>query len=260
MGLGVTLAGMIIMVVAVHAGLFGKGRTGVLLLPVAGALLAVAVLPKHYRAVLRERDTWIIMLVYSITFGGFVGMSSYVATLLTSLYQMPKIEAGLFMALLAFTGAVLRPLGGFVADRVSGVRALIVLLAAISICDFTFAIWMPPLAGGIALLLVTYVFFGLGNGATFQLVPHRWKGKTGLMSGVIGAAGGIGGFYLPVIMGMANESTGSYQSGFAIFGGIAALAFGLVVIHRHHWFTWALSAVVHHPVGVFAATEPKGQS
>ena len=60
-----------------------------------------------------------------------------------------------------------------------------------------------------------YLGFGLGNGATFQLVPHRWKGRTGVMTGIIGAAGGIGGFYLPVIMGMARESTGSYQLGFA---------------------------------------------
>ena len=60
------------------------------------------------------------------------------------------------------------------------------------------------------------------------------------MSGIIGAAGGIGGFYLPVIMGMAKESTGSYQMGFATFGGIAAIAFLLVVMHRTQWLTWAM--------------------
>ncbi|MGI4815157.1 MAG: MFS transporter [Janthinobacterium lividum] len=251
-GLGVTLVGMIILVVAVHAGILGHGKTGVLLLPVLGALLAIAVLPKSYRSVLREKDTWIIMLVYSITFGGFVGMSSYVATLLTSLYAMPKTEAGAFMALLAFMGAIFRPLGGYVADKVSGVRALMVLLAGISICDFAFAAWMPPLAGGIALLVLTYVFFGLGNGATFQLVPHRWQGRTGLMSGIVGAAGGIGGFYLPVIMGIAKETTGSYQSGFATFGCIAAVAFVLVVMHRVNWLAWAMPAMGHSnasPIG-----------
>jgi NNP family nitrate/nitrite transporter-like MFS transporter len=88
--------------------------------------------------------------------------------------------------------------------------------------------------------VVTYLCFGLGNGATFQLVPQRWKGKTGLMSGIIGAAGGIGGFYLPVIMGMAKESTGSYQMGFATFGAISALAFALVALHRARWLKWAL--------------------
>jgi MFS transporter, NNP family, nitrate/nitrite transporter len=103
-----------------------------------------------------------------------------------------------------------------------------------------FAAWMPPLPAGIALLVATYMCFGLGNGATFQLVPQRWKGKTGLMSGIIGAAGGIGGFYLPVIMRIAKESTGSYQMGFATFGGLSAIAFALVVLHRTRWLEGAL--------------------
>ena len=247
----VTLVGLVALVVAVHAGVFGAGKTGVLLLPVLGALLAIAVLPKHYRSVLVEGDTWVVMLVYSITFGGFVGMSSYVTTLLISLYQMPRLEAGLFMSLLACIGALVRPVGGLVADRISGVRALVILLAAISLCDFLFAAWMPPASAGIALLIAMYVCFGLGNGATFQLVPQRWKGKTGLMSGIVGAAGGIGGFYLPVIMGIAKEGTGSYQMGFATFGVLSALAFGLVVLHRARWLEWALpkeSLVVVEPI------------
>src|SRR6185312_6509954 len=85
-----------------------------------------------------------------------------------------------------------------------------------------------------------YLCFGLGNGATFQLVPHRWKGETGLMTGIIGAAGGIGGFYLPVVMGMAKESTGSYQMGFAIIAGLATLALMLVGALRQQWLAWAL--------------------
>jgi MFS transporter, NNP family, nitrate/nitrite transporter len=236
----ITLAGLIALVLAVHAGVFGAGKTGVLLLPVFGALLAIAVLPRHYRAVLTEGDTWVLMLVYSITFGGFVGMTSYISTLLISLYKVPRLEAGVMMSLLALTGAMVRPLGGLIADRISGVRALVMLLAAISACDFAFALWMPPFAAGTALLALTYVCFGLGNGATFQLVPRRWQGRTGLMSGIIGAAGGVGGFYLPVIMGIARESTGSYQMGFATFGVIAAAAFGLVVLHRARWLEWAL--------------------
>lgn len=256
---GITLMGLLALVLAVHAEVFGSGKSGVLLLPVMGALLAIAVLPKHYRRVLLEGDAWVVMLVYSVTFGGFVGMSSYVTTLLIALYQIPKIEAGLLMSLLAFIGAMVRPLGGLIADRISGVRALIVLLAAISLCDFAFAAWMPPLTSGIALLLLTYVCFGLGNGATFQLVPHRWPGKTGLMSGIVGAAGGIGGFYLPVMMGIAKESTGSYQMGFATFGGLSAIACLLVVLHREHWLTWALppgSHVEHQaPQGVAVQAE-----
>jgi NNP family nitrate/nitrite transporter-like MFS transporter len=239
-GFAVNLLGLIVMVLLAHAGLLGRGKTGLLLLPFLGALLGVAVLPHRYRAVLAERDTWVLMLVYSITFGGFVGMASYVSLLLINLYQMSKIDAGLMMAALAFTGAILRPLGGLIADRLTGVRALLFLLAGISALDFTFAVVTPGMGAGILLLFGLYVCFGLGNGATFQLVPHRWQGRTGVMTGIIGAAGGIGGFYLPVVMGIARESTGSYQMGFATFGGIAALAFVLVVVLRHKWLAWAM--------------------
>ena len=238
-GFVITLAGLVVLVLLVHSGVFGSGKTGLLLLPPLGAGLAIAVLPQRYRAVLAQRDTWVMMLVYSITFGGFVGMSSYVSTLLTTLYGMSKVDAGLLMSALAFSGAVVRPVGGWLADRVTGVRALLVLLAAISLLDFSFAALMPPLAGGVALLFALYLCFGLGNGSTFQLVPHRWQGKTGLMTGIIGCAGGIGGFYLPVIMGIAKESSGSYQMGFVTFGVLAAAALGLVVLLRQQWLAWA---------------------
>jgi NNP family nitrate/nitrite transporter-like MFS transporter len=241
-GLGISMAGLIALVLLVNAGVFGSGKTGQLLLPVMGAAVALAVLPRKYLAVLAERDTWAVMLVYSITFGGFVGMSSYVSLLLTTQYQISKVDAGFTMALLSLTGAMVRPIGGLIADRLSGVRVLLVLLVAIATLNFTFAMLMPSLAGGIALLVGLYLCFGLGNGATFQLVPHRWKGKTGVMTGIIGAAGGIGGFYLPVIMSMAKESTGSYQLGFATFAFIAAVAFATVAILHRQWLTWALPA------------------
>ncbi|PYO38804.1 MAG: MFS transporter [Gemmatimonadetes bacterium] len=241
-GLAVSLVGLIALVLLVSAGVFGRGKTGLLLLPVLGSLLALAVLPRRYLAVLAERDTWVVMLVYSITFGGFVGMSSYVSLLLTSQYQLSKVDAGFIMAILACTGALVRPIGGFIADRLSGVKVLLVLLVGISACNFAFALLMPPLAGGIAVLGALYLCFGLGNGATFQLVPHRWKGRTGVMTGIIGAAGGIGGFYLPVVMGIARESTGSYQLGFVTFGALAALAFVLVATLLQKWLAWALPA------------------
>ncbi len=240
LGFAISLIGVIALALLVSAGFFGGGSTGVLLLPLLGALVALAVLPRKYLAVLAERDTWVVMLIYSITFGGFVGMSSYVSLLLTTQYELSKVDAGLMMAALSFTGAMVRPIGGWIADRVSGVKALLVLLAAISLCNFAFAALMPPLAGGVALLAALYLGFGLGNGATFQLVPHRWKGKTGLMTGIIGAAGGIGGFYLPVIMGIAKERTGSYQPGFLTFGALAALALLLVGSLHQQWLTWAM--------------------
>ena len=240
-GFAATLGVLVVLVLIVNAGLFGLGgKPGMLLLPVIGSLFVVAVLPRRYRSVFAERDTWAMMLIYSITFGGFVGMSSYVSPLLIDMYGLSQVHAGLWMTALAFTGAMLRPVGGWIADKVSGVRALLVLLAAIAVCDVGFAVFKPGVQGGIALLVALYVAFGLGNGASFQLVSQRWVGKAGLMSGVIGAAGGIGGFYLPMALGTAKENLGSYWVGFAVFGGISAAAWLMLAALRREWLAWAL--------------------
>ncbi len=144
------------------------------------------------------------------------------------------------MAGLACTGALVRPLGGLLADTVSGVRVLLALLLGIACCNFAFAALQPPLAGALALLVVLYLCCGLGNGATFQLVPQRWRGRSGLMTGIIGAAGGIGGFYLPLVLGMARERTGGYSQGFCVFGLVATLAFACILALQRQWFAWAL--------------------
>jgi NNP family nitrate/nitrite transporter-like MFS transporter len=157
------------------------------------------------------------------------------------------------MAALAFTGSLVRPLGGLVADRASGVRVLLVLLAAIGLCNTAFALLMPPRAAALALLAALYVCFGLGNGATFQLVPHRWRGQTGVMTGIIGAAGGIGGFYLPMALGLARELTGSYAPGFATFAAFATLAFLLVGSLQRQWLAWAQAAASGLPAAAPAA-------
>lgn len=234
-GFALSLLAVIGLVLLVNAGFLGPGRTGQLLLPVLGVSVAFAMLPSKYFAVLRDRDTWVLMLVYSITFGGFVGMSTYLGLLLTTQYQLSKVDAGMLMAVLSLTGAGVRPVGGLLADKLSAVKVLRVLLLLIAAGNFSFAALMPPLAQGAMLLAALYLCFGLGSGATFQLVPQRWPGKTGLMTGIIGASGGIGGFYLAVIMGIARESTGSYQFGFATLGALPLVAFLLLRVLQPQW-------------------------
>ena len=249
-GWGLTLFGLMILAVATPLGWLGlHGKAALLMLPFYGVILSLLFLPRRYFPVLRERDTWALILVYAITFGGFVGMSAFVSLLLVSLYHLPKIDAGMLMGLFAFTGAILRPMGGLIADRISGARALLIFLAAICVIDTNFALWTPTLAISIGLFLVLYAAFGLGNGATFQLVPLRWPEKTGLMTGIIGAAGGVGGFYLPVALGIAKEQTGSYHWGFGIFAGLSGTALLLVLTLSPYWLHWSRPAHSPQPVG-----------
>lgn len=235
-----TLAFMVFLAVGFGKGLFGgEGNLGMLLIPVLGASFAVLLMPSAFKKVFLERDTWVLMLAYSITFGGFVGMSSYIAMMMRDIYGVSKVEAGALMSLFAFTGAMIRPLGGYIADRVSGVTALMFFLGGIAFINFLFSFLTPPFALGVLLFLGLYVFYGLGNGSIFQLVPHRWPYQTGLMTGIIGAAGGIGGFYLPTINGLVLEATGTYSLAFAFFGSVAVLCLVIVKLLHAKWMEWA---------------------
>ncbi len=235
-----TLGFMVLLTLGVSRGWLGiSGNTGKLLIPLAGALFAIALMPLAFKKVFLERDTWVMMLAYSITFGGFVGMSSYIAMLLRDVYGISKVEAGALMSFLAFTGAMIRPLGGYIADKISGATALLYFLGGIALFNFLFALSTPPLLFGILLFLGLYIFYGLGNGAVFQLVPHRWPHQTGLMTGIIGAAGGIGGFYLPTVNGMVYELTGAYNLAFAFFGTVALLCMLIVKLLHAKWMEWA---------------------
>jgi len=229
-----TIAFMILLAIGFNNGWFGVDPvTRKLLLPIAGSLFAILLMPPVWKKVFLERDTWVLMLAYSITFGGFVGMSSYVAMLLRDVYAISKVEAGMLMSLFAFTGAMIRPVGGFIADKISGATAVPLFIAGIALVNFVFAAFTPPLILGILLFLLLYTFYGLGNGAVFQMVPHRWPDKTGLMTGIIGAAGGIGGFYLPTVNGLVYDATGHYNLAFALFGAIALVgSLIFVALHR----------------------------
>ncbi|KPD16402.1 MFS transporter [Burkholderia sp. ST111] len=239
------IAGLLALVNAVHACLPGTGRTTTVLLPALCALLALALASGSHQAVLKERDTWIVMLVYSITFGGYVGISSYAGTFLTSEYDISALDAGRWMAALACAGALLRSVGGLLADRIGGARVLTVIFVFIAGCDFAFWIASPNYHGALLLLTIMSGCFGLDNGATFQLVPHRWYGRTGIMAGVIATAGGVGGFYFPVVMGMVKDATGTYQPAFGILALITLVALTLICMLRRQWRSWDVPRSAH---------------
>ncbi len=235
-----TLLFMLFIVPALYNGWLGiKGKEALLLLPLIGGSFVLAFLPNKYRRVFLERDTWVMILIYSITFGGFVGMSSYVSLYLIDQYAFDKLTAGALMSALAFTGAFIRPFGGYIADKISGATALLFILSGISAMYLVLSLLkLPPLLGTLSLLVI-FAFFGLGNGATFQLVPQRWPKVRGLMAGIIGAAGGFGGFYLPTVLGTVKEATGSYSSGFFLFGVVSLVALVMLKLLHSQWMEWA---------------------
>jgi MFS transporter, NNP family, nitrate/nitrite transporter len=182
-----------------------------------------------YGALLGKPDTWWFCAFYSITFGGFVGLTSFLSVYFYSQYGVSRVQAGNFTTIGVIAGSLLRPLGGYLSDRIGGVRILSTLFLATGALVLCVAL-APPVGTAALVLFSVMAVLGMGNGAVFQLVPNRFPDEIGIATGVIGAAGGLGGFVLPNLLGTVREITGSYTSGlvaFALvggFGGAAALA------------------------------------
>ena len=182
----------------------------------------VATLIRHPKAY------WLCGL-YGVTFGGFVGFCSILPLLFHEQYGVDGVVAGSLVALCGLLGSLIRPFGGHVADRIGGLRALMLAL--------------PPIMGivallgevtGVAVAVVLMVAavgaMGVGNGVILQLASEWFPKQIGFASGIVGAAGGIGGFLLPVWLGTLKEVTGSYRAGLWMFAVAASIAWGSVLV------------------------------
>jgi NNP family nitrate/nitrite transporter-like MFS transporter len=216
---------------------------GLAILPVTVVMIVFAMLArdspttarplawKDYTEILREPDTLWFSFLYSLTFGGFVGFTSFLTTFFHEQYHISRVSAGDFTTVVVVSGSLMRPLGGWLSDRIGGYRLLLLLLGAVAI-GLGVVATLPPLAFVVPTLFITVGCLGMGNGAVFQLVPQRFVGRMGIITGVVGAAGGLGGFFLPSILGAAKDATGTYASGLLLFalvfvaGSIALLELG----------------------------------
>jgi NNP family nitrate/nitrite transporter-like MFS transporter len=193
----------------------------------------------EYATVLRELDTWWFCLFYSVTFGGFVGFAMFLNSFFKDQYfpdqpALGPIYAGYFSTLCVIAGSFLRPVGGYLADRFGGVRMLTVLYIGVASAMAGMAA-LPPLGLGAAVMFLGMGCLGMGNGAVFQLVPQRFPKDIGVLSGIVGAAGGIGGFYLNVLLGTLGKATGTFAGGFLIFGVISIGCAGVLIRVSRAW-------------------------
>jgi NNP family nitrate/nitrite transporter-like MFS transporter len=171
----------------------------------------------EYAAALREPDAAWFSFFYSFTFGGFVGLASFLTTFFHDQYALSKVQAGDFTTIVVLAGSFLRPVGGWLSDRIGGYRLLLLLLVGVSGCLMGVG-KMPVLPLEVVLLFLTMGMLGMGNGAVFQLVPQRFPERVGLLTGLVGAAGGLGGFFLPFLLGAFKQRTGQYSGGLFLFG------------------------------------------
>jgi NNP family nitrate/nitrite transporter-like MFS transporter len=187
-----------------------------------------------YWSVLHERDTWWFSLFYSVTFGGFVGLASFLSIFFREQYDLSRVAAGSFATLCVFAGSMLRPVGGYLADRFGGIRMLTVLYVAVGAIMLGVAS-LPPLGMATAALFVGMGLLGMGNGSVFQLVPQRFSKEIGVITGIVGAAGGVGGFILPNVLGSVKQLTGSFGGGFLLFSLVAFACAGALLHVSRIW-------------------------
>ena len=188
-----------------------------------------------YARLLRQSDAWWLMFFYSVSFGGFVGLSSFLPIYFHDQYGLSTVTAGYFTAGCVFAGSFARPFGGALADRIGGTRALSAIYALVAAALLMVAQGVLPAAGALGVVILAMVALGMGNGAVFQLVPQRFKRDVGLMTGLVGMTGGLGGFYLAASLGYAKQFTGSYALGFGIFAILAMAAWVGIAAVRPRW-------------------------
>jgi MFS transporter, NNP family, nitrate/nitrite transporter len=195
---------------------------------------------RQHVACLFEKDGWAFSLIYVVTFGGFIGLSSFLPTYFHDQFKVTKVEAGQLTMLAAVMGSFVRIVGGAIADRVGGINTLsgvlLAVAATLTLCGFA----GTSLALTTLLFMLCFACLGAGNGALFQLVPLRWPVTTAVAGSMIGEVGALGGGLVPNAMGLSKQFTGSYLTGFLIFAGLAIVVFALLRVMQIRWTrTWA---------------------
>jgi len=195
-----------------------------------------------YAALLKTADTGWFCLLYGLTFGGFVGLTSYLSTFFHDQYRLDSVQSGDFTTIAVLFGSFLRPVGGILADRLGGHRLLTLLLGGSAISMLLVAS-LPTVYAALIALTIVMGLLGMGNGSVFQLVPQRFPDRVGIMTGIVGAAGGLGGFLLPSVLGLVKQRTQSFGIGFTLLAAcMMAGVFSLIYLRAFWRRTWSPDA------------------
>ena len=195
---------------------------------------------REHIACLFEKDGWAFSLIYVITFGGFIGLASFLPTYFYDQFKVTKIEAGQLTMLAALMGSAVRVVGGYISDRVGGISTLSGVLVVVAITLVLCGMAGTSLALTTLLFMLCFAALGAGNGALFQLVPLRWPLTTAVAGSMIGEVGALGGAIIPNAMGLSKQYAGTYFWGFVIFAVLAIGMLGMLRVMQLRWTrTWA---------------------
>jgi NNP family nitrate/nitrite transporter-like MFS transporter len=182
-----------------------------------------------------EKDGWGFSILYAITFGGFIGLITFLPSYYYDQFGVTKVQAGQLTMLAAFMGAATRVFGGWISDHWGGINTLTAVLVVIASSLVLCGLAGGSLVATTLLLLVCFAALGAGNGALFQLVPLRWPVTTAVAGSMIGEVGALGGGLVPNVMGLSKQYAGTYLWGFVLF---AVLTLGALTMMRSMQIRW----------------------
>lgn len=195
---------------------------------------------REHIACLFEKDGWTFSLIYGITFGGFIGLTTFLPTYYFDQFHVSKVQAGQLTMLAAFMAAALRVAGGWISDRWGGVNTLTLVLVVVTVTLLLIASTTGSLVLTTLLMMLCFAALGAGNGALFQLVPLRWPTSSAVGGSMIGEVGALCGGLVPSTMGLLKQRTGSYAGGFVVFAVLTVIVLVVMRTMQIRWTrTWA---------------------
>lgn len=195
---------------------------------------------REHIACLFEKDGWAFSVIYGITFGGFIGLTTFLPTYYFDQFGVSKVQAGQLTMLAAFMGATVRVFGGWISDRLGGINTLTAVLVTVVVTLVACGFAGGSLTISTLLFMLCFAALGAGNGALFQLVPLRWPLAPAVAGSMIGEIGALGGGLVPNAMGLSKQLTGTYLWGFVLFAGLALLVLLMMRRMQLRWTrTWA---------------------
>ena len=191
-----------------------------------------------YLKIIIDKDAWVFNIIYIVTFGGYIGFTTFLPTFFHDQFHIPKETMGWYSATVAILASVLRVVGGWAADRWGGIRMLNYLLFFIVIGSLAVSL-IPSVFVTTGLLILVFSALGAANGSIFQLVPFRFPSMTPVAMSLVGEIGALGGGFLPNVMGVSKQYGGTFSYGFIVFAvvGLFSLIW-LLAVQKRWQSTW----------------------
>lgn len=183
-------------------------------------------------SVAKEKDTWFLALFYFLTFGMFMSMSNLLPTFMTKLFSQSLVDAGIWAAVFAVIGTLLRPVGGYLSDKIRPMTLLKYDFIALIVIAIVLGIFLKTQGIFSTIVVLIAILVGMGNGIIFKMVPFVSSGNTGAVTGFVGAMGGLGGYFPPIVLGIIKQSTGGYEIGIYLIAVVALIC--LVLLQKEY--------------------------